>query len=468
MDIGRNAARLELLRLVRPAAGDQRERRLVLPDGLALLVPERLRHEAQHADTPGAITDPGGRLGKELVHLLAAHQRQRQEGQPPCFGDVRRELRIVRDTRHRPLHQGVTGAVRDRQRRALGQMPLLRCDAQRGETLLADGLDDPGHALVPHARADADALTHGTKPALAPSDPRRKPVAPLLGGNLASLRLAQHVLRCFERFAARSRINAAWRAEKLAQTARLRAVQSRQLGLELGRQRRFVTEQHLIVEHHTGRPGGAQRGGCVLSDAAAHEHGQLRPRQPLLDQHVARVLTAPARGLEALGNDAVRLELAELRVGIRDFQIEAVSFIHPAARLAQRACKLDGSRARAAGNQHQRAVRRGGSDDLHRQIFDFGNHPEPDLTVDALGNQPREMRSGQGPVRAEFQIDDANTTGARGGNGHAGMRPGGRAQCDDVERLALRHDVSLAPAVAGYRASVSRRTPFVIYPSHRV
>ena len=160
VDVGGDAALLELGSLIRAATRDERERRLALPDRLALLLPQRVRHEAQHAHAPGCVVDQRLCRLQHFQHLWPARQGQRQKRQRAGLGDFRRKRGRIADARHRPLREREARAVRCRQR------PAFAHRRQRYRLLdvlhagLADGLDQLAGAaeIAPVLRGETNRL----------------------------------------------------------------------------------------------------------------------------------------------------------------------------------------------------------------------------------------------------------------------------------------------------------------------
>ena len=148
VQVGGDPLVLELLRLVRAPAGDQRERRPMPAYDRQLLGPQLRRDEAEHADAPGpAIAELTG-ARQQRVGFRLTHQRQRQERQGSGLRHRRRELGGVADAGHRSLHDRISGPVRPRERPVWGQR-VVAAGERRGRVgdRASQPVQDPGHGL---------------------------------------------------------------------------------------------------------------------------------------------------------------------------------------------------------------------------------------------------------------------------------------------------------------------------------
>ena len=310
MDIGGNAATLELRGLVGTAAGDQRIAGLARPDRFALLVAQGLRHEAEHAHTPGHIADLAACGLQHLAHLRPAHQRQRQERQGAAASHIDREFGAVRDACHRTLCDRETRAVRFGQRRA-GRQVLESVGGF--DELLAGGahrLHQFADAFVALAidRRHADALAQRQQLIGGPAQTGPDFAVPDLDRQLATFGVARMGFDRLQRFAAGPRIDPARRIRQFSEQPRLGTVEACQLQLDAIRQRGFVEQQQLVVEHHAGGAGDAQTGCGMQADSATHMNRLGHFAEQLLGEDIGGVVSDPATGLVALGDVGIGLE----------------------------------------------------------------------------------------------------------------------------------------------------------------
>ena len=200
--------------------------------------------------------------------------------------------------------------MRDRQRRTGRQVfePVGRFDE-----LLAGGthcLHQLADALVALAidRRHTDALTQRQQLIGPPTQLGPDFAVPGLDGQLAAFGVARTGFDRLQRFAAGPCVDPARGIRQLTEQPRLGAVEPRQLQLDAIRERGFVEQQQLIVEHHAGGTGDAQASRGMQTDPATHMNRPLHLAQQLLGEDIGGVVTDPATGLVALGNIGVGLE----------------------------------------------------------------------------------------------------------------------------------------------------------------
>ena len=455
MDVGLDAALLELGSLVRTAAGDQRERRLALPDFGALFLAQRVRDEAEHADAPGQVADTIARLLQHLAHLWAAHQRQREERQCAALGDLDCESRAVGDARHRTLRQREAGAVGGGEGAALVDELQFRRLADLLQAGTADGLDQARDAAVATAEGtgQADALAQREQAAgiAAPADHGAQLGLPGLQREQAALGLAIVFLSRLERGGARTRIDAAGMVQQLAEQPGLRAIEARELVLQRNRQRGLGQQQHLVVEDHACGARHAAGGGGMDPDATLGEHRQRGLSGQFLQQDVAGVFADPAAGFVAAGDDAVEAVLERgQRVGAGDLGQHAILG-------ARRELLADGRQGLglAGDDQRETAVAAGG-DQFAAQRGAVGGHTQADGAL-GVTEQSLEVGADQRRVGAELQVEQADTAGARGRRSQGRARQCSRGQAEDLEVRVTHANSSKVPPMSFLKPRLCQR-----------
>ncbi len=441
MDIGGDAALLERRRLIRTAAGDEGVGRLALPDGGALLLAQRVRHEAEHAHAPWEISHLGLGLLQHLQHLRPAHQGQGQEGQAALQRHLVSEFGAVRDAGHRTLGQRVARAMRLRQRAAGGDEALLRGALDLLQAGLAQGLHEAADGTelraVDRGHADALAQRHQHVGAAAPAEARVETAAPVGQVQGAGFGAAVVLVGGFQRRGARARVDAAGRVDQLSEQLGLGAVEAGQFVLLRFRQGRFGQQQQLVVHHHAGHAEDAAGGGAVDADAALHIDGLAGLAGQLLQQDVAGIDADPAAGLMAPGDDAVmRIGQAGRYGGVGDFGEDLVS-----GGGAQREIQL-GLRFGGAGEDQGNGATFG-KQGQHPpgQFGATGCQTQPDAGLSGIEQTP-EIGQSLSAVAAEFQVQQADAAGAGHCHGDARMGRVGRGQAKYIECFLVAHAAS--------------------------
>ncbi|MBS1253580.1 MAG: hypothetical protein MAG451_02629 [Anaerolineales bacterium] len=138
VQVGGDAIFLQYLRLIGPAAGDQRKWRAVSADDVQLLLTQTQGDKAQNADPPGAVSHQLLGFFQQSFHCRRAHHGKRQERQRSPFGHPQSEFAPIANPSHWPLHDRIMGSV------GLGQGAVLiqRPDALRSPRMVIDGLAD--------------------------------------------------------------------------------------------------------------------------------------------------------------------------------------------------------------------------------------------------------------------------------------------------------------------------------------
>ena len=158
---------LEFPGLIRPAAGDDGERRPVVADRLELLAANLGRHEAENADAPRLRRRawPWSPSSSASVSALRSSASARN-GSAAAGRDRLGERGRVAHARHRPLQDRVARAVRLRERRAFGQMLEALGGGELACRPIANGLHDPGHGDAPRRQTGRErhVLTHEPDP----------------------------------------------------------------------------------------------------------------------------------------------------------------------------------------------------------------------------------------------------------------------------------------------------------------
>ena len=441
VDVGGDAALLELRRLVRTAAGDEGVGRLALPDGAALLLAQRVRHEAEHAHAPGQVAHLGFGLLQHLQHLRAAHQGQGQEGQAALQGDLISEFGAVRDAGHRTLGQRVAGAVRLRQRAAGGHEALLRGALDLAQAGLAQGLHEAADGFVLRAvdGGDADALAQRQEVvrAAAPGQAGVEAAAPLGQVQRAGFGGTVVLVGSLQRGGARARVDAAGGVDQFAEELGLGAVEAGEFVLLRFRQGRFGQQQELVVHHHAGHAEDAAGGGTVDADAAVDVDRLRNLAGQFLQQDVAGIHADPAAGLVALGDDAmVRIGEGGGNGGIGDLGQDLVGSGGLQGGVHLRLC------IGAAGkDQGEGAARCKQGQHPPGQLRATGCQTQPDAGLSGIQQTP-EVGQGPAAVAAELQVQQADAAGTRYRHGDAGVGRIGRCQAEDIEVFHGAHPAS--------------------------
>ncbi len=118
VQVGRDALRFQFLRLIGPAAGDDRERRLVQCGSRRVVRCGSRAARTRGCRRPTAASRARFRLLQELFRLRLAEQGEREERQRTAVRDGVRERGGVAHPGHRPLQDRVSRAVRLGERRA--------------------------------------------------------------------------------------------------------------------------------------------------------------------------------------------------------------------------------------------------------------------------------------------------------------------------------------------------------------
>ena len=197
--------------------------------------------------------------------------------------------------------------MRGGQRTALGQRIVLRQQIATGLKLSAQGLDQSPDAavLITVHRGHTDTLTDRQQLIGAPAHGLVQRLTPVGLAQLTSLDLATGLLDALKFGRATRTENAAGHLDLFAEQLCLGPVETRHIALMCLAQGTLSQQQHLIIQHHTGRAHQGRRRRTVTTNPTAQQQRQAGFPDQLLGQDVAGVLTNPAARLVTFGDQSV-------------------------------------------------------------------------------------------------------------------------------------------------------------------
>ena len=315
--------------MVRPATGNQGERRWTLADRLDLLLANLRRNKAQDPDAPRLAGRQVASFLEQLLGLGLARQGQGEKRQTAGTGDRLGKGGRVADARHRTLDNGIARLVPDRQRGAGGQRAQPPGGLELLPTPAAHRLNDAGHGHKPLGEWLGKARILPQRPQGAVGLPRADRFSPRRAFFLSRChRLTEAFFvpaQLFDGRHAGAEIESIGFAQTFPQTGGLAAVEGGQaLASDLVK-RTFACEKELGIEHHAGGAAGQARGGGIEPDPALHPHRQccvIRVSsigEPALHEDECRLRADAAPRLLAFENQTVGPErLGPLSFGKAD------------------------------------------------------------------------------------------------------------------------------------------------------